>query len=161
MKKFILLFLLHLLLLQAYSQSQNRELIDHIIDYVHKSVDHCDYYEVTEEMFKSIAEDPRFQSSEKIDYIKKIEYVIYVECKNTQRTFYENFISGYNLKGFKVLMRTKSNNESFTFYKNSNDGMNEYLLIQDRGLSYVKTSLNISTLNEMGGIIRLIGELGG
>lgn len=38
--------------------------------------------------------------------------------------------------------------------------MNEYLSIYDGGLSYIVTSLNVPTLQELSGIMNMVGELG-
>lgn len=156
MKYIVILLLSTLTITSSYSQSQNKDLIDNI----HKILNDCDYYEVTQEMFELISEDERYQHEEQIAYLKKINYLIYVECEEEKNSFYDDFFKENNLKDFKVLMKTKSGDERFTFYRKKNNDIYEYLLIHDGGLSYIVTSLNISTLNEMSGIMDMVAEMG-
>ena len=151
----MILLLLCGTLAPALSQSKNKELVKHI----RRNLSECDYYEVTDEMFKLIAEDERFQSAEQIKYIKQIEYLIYVECPDSRTNFFGN-ISNFNYSDFKVLIRSRSSDEKFTFYRKKNGDMFEYLLIHDGGLSYLITSLSISTLDELSGIMNMAGSLG-
>ena len=93
-------------------------------------------------------------------YLKKISYLIYVECEDDKKDFYEVSSNNIDLKGFKILMRSKNGDEQFTFYRKRKNEVNEYLLIHNGGLSYIITSLNISTIQELSGIMNMIGELG-
>ena len=155
MKHLMVLLLLCTTLLPAFSQSKNKELIKHI----RRNLTDCDYFEVTDEMFKLIAEDERFQGAEQIKYIKQIEYLIFVECQDSRTNFFSN-VSNFNYSDFKVLMRSRSSDERFTFYRKKNGDMFEYLLIHDGGLSYLITSLSISTLDELSGIMNMAGSIG-
>ena len=108
-----------MLLYPAFSQSENKELVNHI----YQNLNDCDFYEVTEEMFKLIAEDERYQNAEQIKFIKKIRYLIFVECQHSNSSFYDD-ISSFNKSGFTVLMRSKTSDERFTFYRKKNGEMN-------------------------------------
>ena len=85
MKYLISTILLNCILLTGFSQAQNKELVYHI----RHSLDNCNFYEVTEEMLKMISEDERYQKEAKINYFKKINYLIYVECEDPKSNFYD------------------------------------------------------------------------
>ena len=138
------------------AQELNRPLINEI----HKALVDCSYFEVTEEMFKALSEDPKFQDTKFKDQMDQIRFLIFVECPTHQPTFISDFMDNANLKRFKVMMRSKESNEQLNFLRKTNGEEKEYLLLHNRGLTYLVTSLNISTLQELHGYIQMVAKLG-
>ena len=156
MKTLIFTTILILSFFVGKAQNTNPALVGRI----HEMLKDCSYFEVTEDMFNTLAEDERYQHEEEMAYLKKIKFLIFVECPPDRKMFHDDFISNAELKGFKIMMRSKSAHEQFTFYRKSVNDLKEYLLLHDRGLSYIVTSLNISTINELSGIMNMAGGLG-
>lgn len=156
MKKLFVILLILCPLYNTVAQSHNVELVAQI----HDIAKDCSYFEVTEEMFKMLAEDERLKQEEMLKYVEKISFLIFVDCPEDQVNFYDDFIAKGNLKNFKVLMRSKSVSEKFTFFRKNKNGTYEYLLLHNGGLSYIITTLKISTIQELSGIMNMVGELG-
>ena len=156
MKNLMIAALLLSSLTVAKAQNINPELVDSI----HKMLNDCSYYEVTEDMFQAVAEDERLQHGEYIKYLEKIRFLIFVECPMDRQGFFDEFVSKADLRGFKVMMRSKSAREQFTFYRQTKNDLNAYLLVHNRGVSYIVTTLKISTLKELSQIVQVAGSIG-
>lgn len=152
MKRILMLAGLFALLHTAQAQTKS------LIDQIHKVSADCNYYEVTQEMFDAISEDPRFEAQPKI---KEIKFLIFMECPRDRTGFFEKFIADADLKDFKVMMRRQSNGEHFTFYRKKTGDMYDYLLVHDHGVTYMATTLNISNIQELQSYIQLAGALSG
>jgi hypothetical protein len=116
-----------------------------------------EYLEVTEEMFRLIAKEERVEPQIR-EIMGKLKTIISLAPSTT--TFFDQFIKTDELKGFSVLMRAKSGSERYTFYKKESKGYKEYLLIHQEGLIYVQGDIDIKTLEEMGELLELAGEIG-
>ena len=158
-RKFVLLMGLVLMLFlagRAHAQDSAS-----LVKTIHQVLGDCTFHEVTEEMFATIAEDDRYRTVPEMADIRKIRYLILVDCNKGGKDFYQQFHSAADLKGFRVLIRSKSTNSVYTFYrKQHEDGLYEYLLIHNEGLSYIVTSLKISTLHELSAVMHMAGRVG-
>ncbi len=148
------------LLLCSFSIVKAQETNPELVASIHEMLNGCSYYEVTEEMFKAVAEDERLQRSEYTNYLEKIRFLIFVECPMDRKGFFEEFVSRADLRGFKVMMRSKSASEQFTFYRQTKDDLNSYVLVHNRGVSYIVTQLKISSLQELSQIVQMAGSMG-
>lgn len=132
-----------------------------LVNSIHKVLKNCAFHEITEEMFNTVAEDERYQHVPEMANIRKIRYLIFVECPQDRQGFYDEFLAVANVKDFSVMIRSKSTNEQFTFFRKKRGDMYEYLLLHDEGLSYIVTSLKISTLNELSAVMEMAGSISG
>ncbi|MDN5211877.1 hypothetical protein QQ020_07435 [Fulvivirgaceae bacterium BMA12] len=148
------------LLLFSFSITKAQDTNPELVASIHEMLNDCSYYEVSEEMFKAVAEDERLQGSEYINYLEKIRFLIFVECPMDRKGFFEEFVARADLRGFKVMMRSKSASEQFTFYRQTKGDLNSYLLVHNRGVSYIVTQLKISSLQELSQIVQMAGSMG-
>lgn len=53
-----------------------------LVGRIHEMLKDCSYFEVTEDMFNTLAEDERYQHEEEMAYLKKIKFLIFVRPPN-------------------------------------------------------------------------------
>ncbi len=170
MKKMIIkpqgvLALLGLLILfsaPTFGQTRNEKLIKTIESYADE--EETAYFETSEEMFKLMAKRVDSQADPRLlQYFQKTKYVssLQVGLKKGNDWFIDSFEKKSNLEGYSLLMRSKSATRNYKFYKRDLEGnYSEYLLIHRRGIYFMITAMDISTLEEMAGVVEMVSEAG-
>lgn len=143
-------------------QTRNEKLIKLIGSYADNK--ECSFFETTEEMFKLMSKraeteaDPRM-----LEYFKKTKYVVNIQAsiRNGNDWFIDSFIKKANLDDYTLLMRAKSHTRNYKFFKRDlAQNLSEYLLVHRRGLYFMITGMDISTLEEMAGVVEMVSEAG-
>ena len=149
------------LLISINLVSGQERLNPQLVEDLQKLTSECAFMEVSEEMFDVISKDERFKNADNYGYFTKLKYLIYIVCDENTQNFHDSFISKSHLKGFKSLTRVRSKDTVYTFYRKVTGDTKEYLLVHNGGLSYLVTTLDISTVNELSGIMEAAGNLNG
>ncbi|WP_170827396.1 DUF4252 domain-containing protein [Roseivirga sp. 4D4] len=161
-KPLILLGLLVLLSASVLGQNRNEKLIKVIESYSNEKG--TSYFETSEEMFKLMSKrvgaeaDPRV-----LQYFQKTKYVssLQVGLKQGNDWFVDSFEKKTDLSSYSLLMRGKSATRNYKFYKRDlDDKYSEYLLVHRRGVYFMITAMDISTLEEMAGVVEMVSEAG-
>ncbi|OEK04886.1 DUF4252 domain-containing protein [Roseivirga misakiensis] len=146
----------------SFAQERSNKIINLIESYSEK--DDATFFETTEEMFKLLAKNiQQNQDPRMLEYFRKTKYIssLQVNVGNANNSFIDGFKKKADLSNYNLLMRSKSKSRNYSFYKKDlEDKTSEYLLIHRSGVYYMITGMDISTLEEMAGVVEMVGRAG-
>lgn len=144
-----------------FAQKKNDKLIKLVQSYA--DIKECNFFEATSEMFKLLSEHDKAEGEMK-EFFSKTEYAAYAQCRprDNKKWFFDSFRKKANLDDYSLLMRSRSSDMNYEFYKRDLDkGVKEYLLVHAEGIYFIISALDIATIQEMASFVKLIGDVGG
>ena len=161
MKTKVIIIILILSSFSGFTQTKSKKTLSQTFK-SESTANSVTYFEVTKKMFESLtktySEEPKVK-----EYISKLHHIKMLQPAGEKRhekgeILYSNFIRYTNLDDFTLLMTNNNEKTKMSFFKKESNDKNEFLLVSTNMIMYVSTTLDISSLSELEGIIEMAGE---
>lgn len=114
------------------------------------------YFEVSSEMFKTLAESKEIEPEFKA-YIRKLSTLKVAQSDSGK--LYMNFKTNCDLRKYERLMMKKDEDGLMSFYKRERKGHpNEFLLISDKVVIYIAGEIDLKSIGEFEQVMEIAGS---
>lgn len=160
MRTSVIFIILAISYLTGFSQTTTKTIKQSFISL--STTNHVTYFEVTNDMFASLTKTYKANPEIK-EYISKLNSLKMMQASGEKRkeiglTIYTNFIEQTNLDGFTLLLVNNDQQGKMSFFKKSNKGENEFLLVSTNLIMHITGTIEINNLAEFEQIINVVGD---
>ncbi len=127
-----------------------------------KKMTDVSFFEVSDEMFKMLAE-AKTTPPELKEYYRQLSCLRMIEFQGPRdaerQSLYEPFLSQTNLKDFSRLMVSERSDDKISFLRNKGkSGENEFLLVSNKAVIYVLGSIDLNSIHEFQMVLEVAGS---
>lgn len=129
----------------------------------HYSGDNVNYtsFEVTKEMFKMMSEINGIEPELKAYYEKLtgLQLIKTIRTNDHSPNLFEETINTGCLSGYTKLIYSRQPNKDLAFYKKeTKDGRNEFIMLDNHSIIYITGSIQMKSLGEFDQILKIAGS---